>query len=201
MEENKPTIKIHKSKEAKKLMLAIIGVIIFFSFVLSNPNEGDFLYGIIKKVARKRSSYEVKDWDKYWTDLDDISNDLKISTIERKNFILFSTFKSSFGEIEFSGFGVWNQVVIPYFPVKYFNSLRKEKPYLRIQGWDDVPQDAKEFLIIEIGKPRILFEVNNIQNFKVNDKKDNVVFTIKLSSGNEFIESITKHPSGWQFDS
>lgn len=76
----------------------------------------------------------------------------------------------------------------------------KESKYMDIPGWDEVPQDAKDFLIREFEKPGTPFNSSNIQSFKVNDNKDNVTYIVKVSSGEEYIQSITKLPSGWKFD-
>jgi hypothetical protein len=78
--------------------------------------------------------------------------------------------------------------------------VEKESKYMDIPGWDEVPQDAKDFLIREFEKPGTPFNSSNIQSFKVNDNKDNVTYIVKVSSGEEYIQSITKLPSGWKFD-
>jgi hypothetical protein len=198
MEENKPQIIIHKSNWSKQLIIATIGVVIIFSLVLKNPNEKDFIRATIKKITQniggEGAVSEVT--SKYITDL---GGELLALPVERKNFIFFSTFEFSFGGIEISGFGALNQVFIHSINVESFNSYQKEKPYLKIKGWKELPQDAKEFVIKKMEQPKTRFNVENIKEIIIYPSTGKMEWYCK-DEIDSWIITYSKLQTGWEFD-
>lgn len=198
MEENKPQVIIHKSNWAKQFIIATIGVVVIFSLVIKNPNEKDFIRATIKKITQSISGEgsvsEVA--SKYVTDL---GGDLLALPVERKNYIFFSTFEFSFGGIEISGFGALDQVFIHSFNVESFISSQKEKPYLKIKGWKELPQDAKEFVIKKMELPQTSFNVENIKEITISPSTGKMEWYCKDDIDSWIITS-SKLQIGWEFD-
>ncbi len=132
-EQNRPQIVVHKSNWGFQLFFLILGCILVYFLIKKNPEKEDFIKEAIKQYSLKELGMSRAEANGAAEVSTSLIGEYIEPFIERKDFVLFSTydvyFKNENFKMKVKAFGLWDHVIF------YEGSVKKLKPTISDQDY------------------------------------------------------------------